>query len=239
MSSDQVYIYGINPVYELLKRRARKIHGIYAVKSTSADIAKCLRLAPSHVAVTYVSKDQLTARVQTHDHQGIVVCADPFPIRKKSFDPAQQPCIMMLDGIQDPRNLGAILRSAACMGISGVILSSKQTAPLNGTVWKASAGLAEHVSIMYADAIVATAKELQAQGYHLYSATMEGADVRTVSIKTPCCLIIGSEGRGLSPQLRAYGTALALPQKDADMSYNASVAAALLMYIVASNARLI
>ena len=89
-----------------------------------------------------MTRDVLNRLAQTTDHQSVVAWANPFNIRKKFFEPAKSPFLLLLDSIQDPRNLGAILRSAYCTGVDGVIICGKNSAPLNATALKSSAGLA-------------------------------------------------------------------------------------------------
>ena len=139
-------VYGVHPVLELLKAKKRKITTLYVVQpepQTFKQIKPYLPLYPFRLV--HKTRKELTDISGTSDHQGIVVLTSPLPIRKKEFDPKQQPFIVLLDGIQDPRNLGAILRSTYCTGFQGVVLTKKSSAPLNAVVLKSSAGLAEHL----------------------------------------------------------------------------------------------
>lgn len=191
-------------------------------------------ILPHHIPIVFCSRDKLTLLAGADDHQGIVAAASPIPTRKKCFSPAQHPFIILLDGIQDPRNLGAIIRSASCTNVSGVIVPQKHTAPFTGVVCKASAGLIEHMDIYQPPSSSAALQEIGAAGYHIYLATIAGTDVRTISFTTPLCLVIGSEGSGIAPHLRACGTAITIPQRTTTISYNASVAAGILLFNIST-----
>ena len=191
------------------------------------------KLLPKYLNIQYVDKKVLDKLAGTTDHQNVVAWAHPFIIRKKFFDPQKQPFLVMLDGIQDPRNVGAIMRSAYCTGASGVIITAKHSAPLNATAYKSSAGLAEHLDVYIASSSPAAVNELKKAGYHLYISTLEkSTNANEVEYQTPCCIVIGSEGTGVNKSILKDGVAIKLPQRDPDISYNASVAAGILLFLV-------
>ena len=228
-------IYGINPIQELLKAKRRKIYGIYTTRPTPKAFVKLeAEFKARNIPIKYVSRDQLTRQAGTSEHQGIIALASPFAYRSKPFDPARHSFLLLLDGIQDPRNLGAILRSAYCTGVDGVIITQKSSAPLNAVALKASAGLAEHLEIMKSPSPVNTAQELKKNGYQLYVAAFDGQNILDTSFKLPMCIVIGSEGEGVSPSLIKLGTTITIPQKRADISYNASVAAGIILFYTAT-----
>jgi 23S rRNA (guanosine2251-2'-O)-methyltransferase len=141
---------------------------------------------------------------------------------------------LLLDGIQDPRNLGAILRSAHCTNVDGVILVKKNAAPLTATALKASAGLAEYLDIMIANSVEEAVILLKKSGYNLYLATFDGQNALACNYAMPLCVVIGSEGLGISRSIMHEGTKITLPQKSSDISYNASVAASLLTFLIST-----
>jgi 23S rRNA (guanosine2251-2'-O)-methyltransferase len=187
-----------------------------------------------HIPIQYVNRDALANIAGTTDHQSVVAWAQPFPIRKKMFEPAKTSFVLMLDGIQDTRNLGAIIRSAYCTGVQGIIITKKNTAPINASALKASAGLAEHVEIYEAASALQAAQQLKNAGYELYLATFDGENAATCVYKKPTCLIIGGEGFGISKDIMRSGTHITIPQRTRDISYNASVAAGILLFIISS-----
>lgn len=229
-------VYGIHPIVELLKAKRRKIISIYTTKPHPKSWKEIEDLLPSRpVPIQYVSRDVLNNIAGTTDHQGVLAWAQPFPIRKKMFEPSKAPFLLMLDGIQDTRNLGAIIRSAYCTGVQGVIITKKNTAPINASAIKASAGLSEHVDLYIAASAAEAAQQLKAAGYELYLATFQGENAATCTYKKPLCLVIGGEGFGISKEIMRSGTHITIPQRTPDISYNASVAAGILLFVISSN----
>lgn len=226
-------IYGMHPVIELLKAKRRKLISIYTTDPVPQSWDHVEKLMPKYpVNIQYVKRDVLTRMAGSPDHQGIIAWAQAFPLRTKAFDPVKHPFILMLDSIQDVGNLGAILRSAYCAGVDGVVLCKKNAAPLNATAFKASAGLAEHLEIYVAASPQAAVQELKQAGYQLYMAAFGGENAMKVSYKTPLCLVIGSEGPGITKSILNQGIQITLPQRSSDISYNASVAAGILLLLV-------
>jgi 23S rRNA (guanosine2251-2'-O)-methyltransferase len=228
-------IYGLHPLIEVLKAKRRKVISIYTTKPTPKGWKDIEALWPKYpLPIQYVSRDILHRMAGTTEHQGVVAWVNTFPIRKKMFEPTKHPMIMMLDGLQDPRNIGAILRSAYCTGVDGIIVTEKNSAPFNATVFKSSAGLAEYLEIYIAPSAELAAQELKKAGYTLYLASFDGENAVTCKYTSPLCLVVGGEGFGISKPVYKYGTEITLPQKTSDISYNVSVAAGILLFIVAT-----
>lgn len=232
-------IYGVHPIIELLKAKKRKMQTIYTTNPEPKAWPEIAALLPSYVNIKYVAKDALTKIAQTADHQSVVALVAPFVIRKKFFDPKLSPFLIMLDGIQDPRNLGAILRSTYCSGLNGVILTSKSSSPLNAVAIKSSAGLAEYLEIYQANTVQNAIGELKTAGYNIYLATLDGTDATKVTYEFPLCLVIGNEAVGISKNILGKGVKIKLPQVKSDISYNASVAAGILMFNIAHQKNII
>ncbi len=228
-------VYGVHPVRELLAQKKRKIYDVLTLVNEPKLWEQIEPLLPKYpYAIHRLSRPALSERIGTTDHQGIAVLAEPFPYRKKFFDPKKEQFLVMLDGIQDVRNLGAIIRSAYCTGADGVILMQRQGAALNGAALKASAGLAERMNIYMAISPAVALAELREAGYNVYVAALsKDANAHTIEYKRPLCLVIGSEGTGVSPVALKTGTIVTLPQKSTDVSYNASVAAGILLSLIA------
>lgn len=229
-------IFGINPIVEVLKARKRKLISIYTTKPEPKGFVQIQKLMPAYpVAIQYVSRDVLHRMAGTTDHQGVIAWVQVFGFRQKPFDIEKQPLVILLDGIQDPRNVGAIIRSAYCAGADGVLLPQKNTASLTGVAFKASAGLAEHMQIYQPTSSEAAIQELKAAGYAIYLAVFNGADARKVTFKQPTCLVVGSEGFGISSSLLRSGEHVTIPQRSAEISYNVSVAAGILLFLISSH----
>ena len=227
-------IFGVHPVVELLKAKRRKLITLYTCKPQPKGWASIEKLLPAYpVPIQYVTRDVMTRMVETPDHQGVVAWVHPFPFTKKMFDPAKHPFIVVLDGIQDPRNVGAILRSSYCTAVDGIVLVKKNAAPLTATAIKASAGLSEHMDIFIAPSIEDAMLQLQKVGYTTYLATFDGQNAATTTYTMPMALVIGSEGTGVSRTVLNQGIHVTLPQRAKDISYNASVATSLLTFLIA------
>src|SRR5204862_1615512 len=137
--------------------------------------------------------------------------------------------------VQDPRNVGAIIRSAHCAGVDGIILPQKNGATLTGAAFKSSAGLAEHMQIYQPASCESAMQELKAAGYNIYLAVFDGRDARKVAFTQPACLVVGSEGYGISSSLLRSGEHITIPQRSEDISYNVSVASGILMFLMSSH----
>ena len=229
-------IFGIHPVVELLKAKRRKLISIYTTKPTPQAFDHIQKVMPKYpVPIQYVAREVLDRMVGTTDHQGVVAWVHSFPFRKTFFDPKKQKFLVMLDGIQDPRNLGAILRSAYCTGVDGAILIKKGGAQLTGVAIKSAAGLSEHLEMYVAQSAPAAIAELKSAGYEVYLSTFDGENAAACAYKAPLCMVIGGEGMGISKSILNSGTHVTLPQKSNDISYNASVAAGILLFIVSTH----
>lgn len=233
-------IYGIHPIVELLKAKQRKLISIYTTKPEPKGYAEIEKLMPKYpIQIQYVARDVLTRMAGSTDHQGVVAWAHSIGFRKKMFEVEKYPFLIMLDGIQDPRNMGAIIRSAYCAGASGIVITKRGSAPLNAPAFKASAGLAERIEIYESASASSAVQELKQAGYHLYLATFDGENALECEFKKPCCIIIGGEGSGISKEILKSGTHVTLPQRTKDISYNASVAAGILLFLAGTKHKLI
>jgi 23S rRNA (guanosine2251-2'-O)-methyltransferase len=233
-------IYGVHPIIELLKAKRRRLSAIYTTKPEPKGWKKIEPMLPKGIQIQYVKREILNKLAGTTEHQGLVGYTTPFAFRKKPFESAKQSFLLMLDGIQDPRNLGAILRSAYCTNVSGVVITQRASAPINAAALKASAGLAEHLEIYQAPSAKAAVQLLDQAGYKLYLAVIgKGENAAQLSYQKPLCLVIGSEEQGISKEILADGVLVTLPQKETDISYNASVAAGILLFLVGNQLKLI
>lgn len=227
-------IYGAHAILEVIRAKKRKIISIYTTKPVPKAWERVERYLPRYVSnIQYVPRAVLDRMTGTDDHMGIAAWVTPFQFRKAIFDPAKAPFLLVLDSVQDVRNLGAILRTAYCTGVNGVVLCKKGAAPLTAAAFKASAGLAEHLEIYVAPSLKSAVIELKQRGYNLYMTVLEnGVDATKVTYKKPLCLVIGSEATGISKDIRQFGELITLPQREPDISYNASVAAGIFLFLI-------
>lgn len=227
-------IYGVHPIQELLQSKRIKIGSIYTLKNHIKSWPMLSKLIPGHISVSFVTRETLDNVAGSKDHQGILAFVGDFPFSQTLYSPDKQKFILVLDEVQDVRNLGAILRSAYCTGVDGVVLVKSHAACLTPAAFKASAGLAIHLPIYLAPSIKSALFELKKAGYAIYCATLAGSQtVANFQFQEPCVVVIGNEEVGIAPDVAKMGTQLLLPQRRADISYNASVAAGILMYSIA------
>ena len=146
------------------------------------------------------------------------------------------PFLIILDGVEDPHNVGAIARSAEAAGCTGLIIPHRKSAPLSHAVMKASAGALLHLPVAKVQNITNTVKDLKNQGYWIYGADMHGEDYRRINFNVPVALIIGSEGQGISRLVKKHCDQLiSIPMKGKVDSLNASVSAGILIFQIISN----
>lgn len=229
-------VFGIHPIVELLKAKQRKITVVYTTKPEPKSWDQIVRLLPKGTQIQYVTREVLAKLAGSVDHQGVVAFATPFVYRKKFFEKDKQRFLLLLDSIQDPRNTGAIIRSAYCTGVQGVIIVQKGASPLTATALKSAAGLAEHMPIYQAPSTKAAVQLLKDAGYMLYMAMVDkqAQPAHVIDYTMPLCVVIGNEGAGITPEIARFGKTVYLPQVSPDVSYNASVAAGILLFLVAS-----
>lgn len=228
-------IYGPHAILECIRAKKRRILTIYTTKEPTNAWRRISSKIPADVPIHYVDRATLSGRAETPDHNGIVAAVTPFKFMGSFFSPKTHPTLLLLDSVQDVRNLGAILRSAYCIGVSGIVLCKQKGAPLNPVVFKTSAGLAEYLDIYQAPSMAAAVTELKRAGYNIYMAVVNGGkDAATLTYPKPWCLVIGNEAIGISKEIQAQGALISLRQRRADISYNASVAAGILLFVLSS-----
>ncbi len=232
-------IEGRNAVIEAL-RAGRAIDKIYIAKGevdqTLGHIASKARA--QGVVVVETDRRKLDMMSKTHAHQGVVaLCAvkdyctveDLLQLAEEKGEP---PFLVMCDEISDPHNLGAIIRTAECVGAHGVIIPKRRSAGLTAVVDKASAGAAEHLPIARVPNLSAAIETLKKAGVWVYGAAAEGASpMWKTDLTGSICIVIGSEGDGISRLVREHCDVLvSIPMKGEISSLNASAAAAVLLY---------
>ncbi len=173
------------------------------------------------------------------NHQGVAayVAAHEYASIEDIFAYAEEkgeaPFIVVCDEIEDPHNLGAIIRTAECAGVHGVIIPKRRSASLNFTVGKTSAGALEYMRVARVSNLASTIDELKEKGCWVYGADMDGTDYKKTDFSGAVVLVIGSEGKGIGKLIRQKcDDIVSLPMKGNINSLNASVAAGILMYEV-------
>lgn len=147
----------------------------------------------------------------------------------------EAPFIVICDEIEDPHNLGAIIRTAECAGVHGIIIPKRRSAALNFTVGKTSAGALEYMRVARVSNLVSTIEDLKQRGIWVYGADMNGESYKKIDFSGATALVIGNEGKGLGKLVREKcDVIVSLPMKGNINSLNASVAAGILMYEISS-----
>ncbi|QWU06749.1 23S rRNA (guanosine(2251)-2'-O)-methyltransferase RlmB [Heyndrickxia coagulans] len=237
---DQEYIAGKNPVLEAL-RAGREINKIWIAEGSQKGATKqVMELARERkVAVQFVPKKRID-QVADGAHQGVLALVAAYRYAKTGdmFKLAKErnehPFILILDELEDPHNLGSILRTADAVGAHGVIIPKRRSVALTATVAKASTGAIEHIPVARVTNLSQTIVGLKQQGLWIAGTDASGTtDYRQMDADLPLGLVIGSEGRGMSRIVKeACDFLIRLPMAGHVTSLNASVAAGLLMYEV-------
>lgn len=231
-------ISGRNPVSEAIKS-GRAIDKIMVAKGeqTGAIVGILAKAREKRILIKEVDRTKLDYLSGGAHHQGIVAfaAAKEYSTVEDILQYAQSrgeaPFIVVLDEVEDPHNLGAIIRSAECAGVHGVIIPQRRSAGLSYTVSKASAGAIEYIRVARVTNIAACIDKLKENGVWVYGADMNGTDYKQCDFGGACAIVIGNEGKGISRLVREKcDVIVSLPMKGKINSLNASVAAGILMY---------
>ncbi|MBS7398566.1 MAG: 23S rRNA (guanosine(2251)-2'-O)-methyltransferase RlmB [Ruminiclostridium sp.] len=234
-TSKEEIIYGKNAVTEALKAE-RPIDTVYLLKNAQG-MNQIVALAKKQgIVIKDVSEDKLKALCgEKHGGTAAVMSAVTYctvdDILENAEKKGKPPFIIICDEIQDPHNLGAIIRTAEASGADGVIIPKRRSATVNSTVFKTSAGAAAWVKIARVSNLVDTIKTLKKHGVWVYGAEADGTPIDKADLSGAVALVIGSEGFGLGKLVRENcDVVLSLPMFGKVNSLNASVCAGILMY---------
>lgn len=239
-NSNNNIICGRNPVLEAL-RSGREIDRLFVAHGTgggsvTAIIAKC---RAKGILIKEISPQKLDYYCGGANHQGVAVmfASQEYATVDDMFALAEtrgeKPFLIICDEIEDPHNLGAIIRTAEATGVHGVIIPERRSASLNATVAKAACGALEYVPVARVTNIANTIDALKERGVWVFGADMDGDDYTKIDFDTPCALVIGNEGKGIGAlTAKKCDAILSLPMLGKINSLNASVAAGILMYEV-------
>ncbi len=230
---------GRNPVMEALKS-GREIEKILLLKGAEGSVKKIEGMArDQNIEIQYVQRNALDRMTDGAAHQGVAAFVagfhycEPEDLLAAAEAKGEDPFLLILDGIEDPHNLGAIIRTADASGAHGVIIPKRRAAAVTPTAEKASAGAAEYVPVARVANIARTIDDLKERGIWIAAADMDGAEVWQSDLTGPIALVIGSEGNGVSRLVREKcDYIVSFPMRGRINSLNASNAAALLMYEV-------
>jgi len=240
VSDDRVW--GRNPVLALLRSGSRRADEVAVLAGARGPISEVVALARrAGIKVSYRTRDQLTAIAGTGDHQGVVArvaAADYADLEDLLGVPARRrevPFFLALDQIQDPRNFGALLRTADAFGVHGVVLPKHHAVGLTEAAARTAMGAVEFVGVARATNLVSALEKIKESGIWVYGAATDGGlPPWSVDLKGPLCLVLGSEGEGLRPLVaRACDVLVSVPMQGGVGSLNVAAAGAVLCYEVA------
>lgn len=231
-------VYGKNVILNLLKKN-KEIDFLYIQKGRTDD--DVLYLAKKNNVSYQIVDRKFLDKLIKGNHQGYVAQIKEYKTYTieeiiKSIPVGKQPLLVALDGLEDPQNLGAILRTAACVGVDGVIIEKNRSVSLNSTVAKVSVGAIDVVKVARVTNLSQTLNKLKEDGYWIIGSDMQEAqDYRSVDYNMPMVLVIGSEGKGMRRLVKENcDIKVMLPMESDIGSLNASVACAVLLYQIYS-----
>ncbi len=229
---------GRNPIREAIKS-GRDIEKLLVARGDLSGSAREIVAMAHEARIPVQEVDRARLDEITRNHQGLLAFASAYQystvddMLAEASEKNEAPFLLLLDGITDPHNLGAIIRTAECVGAHGVIVPERRSVGLTPAAVKASAGAVEHVKVARVGNLTRTMEELKTAGLWIAAAATDGESYQTADLSGPLALVIGSEGEGISRLVREHcDKAVSLPLKGQIGSLNASVAAGVLMYAV-------
>lgn len=230
---------GRNPVMEALKS-GRNIDRLTVLKDAEGSVVKIVAMArEKNIIINYADRSALDRIASGAAHQGVIAHASEFEycevedILEAAQEKGEPPFIIVLDGIEDPHNLGAIIRTADAAGAHGVIIPKRRAAMVTATVEKSSAGASAYMKVAKVSNIAQTLEMLKKEGVWTAATDMDGELYTRADLSGPVAVVIGSEGKGISRLVKeTCDFCVSIPMKGGVNSLNASNAAAVLMYEV-------
>ena len=231
---DETILFGVNAISVLLEHAPKRIKRIlYLNRGKNGAREQVIEAAQTlKVEVAEVKERQINHYLPDTQHQGIMAFVTPRPLLSwKDLLRPDHRLLMAADQITDPRNFGAILRSAEAFGVNGVLITSNRCARPGPTVARTSVGASELISVAMETNLSACLEEAQNQGYQVIGAAMNGKPVSQVDWTKPTVLVIGAEGKGLRAKtMSRCDDIISIPMSGQIESLNASVAASILFY---------
>lgn len=219
-------VYGKNVLKEVDPKKIKKVY----INSNISDKSIFEYLKNQKIKFELVD-NKILDRMIRGNHQGIVVDILDYNYYNMDAIDEEESFVVMLDHLEDPHNLGAILRTCECAGIKSIIIPKDRCALINETVIKVSVGAIENVKVIMVSNLVNAINDLKKKGYFIYSADMDGEDYRDLDYDCKKCLIIGNEGKGISNIVSSNSDYIvSIPMYGKINSLNASVSAGILIY---------
>jgi 23S rRNA (guanosine2251-2'-O)-methyltransferase len=239
MKEDKIYLYGKHALREALLARPEAIQKVFLDKNAENDAELMTLIKMHNVSVSSMKGDESRNKVGGDAvHQGVIAVVAqlklyaPLDTVREEMKKKVNPCIVLLDELQDPHNVGAIIRSAAAFGASAILLPEHNQAPVTGTVIKTSAGMAFRIPIVQIGNVNQTIRLLKEDGFWVYGLVMEGTtELSKATFDTPTLFVIGNESTGIREKtLELCDVTLSIPMEPNCESLNASIAASVVLY---------
>ena len=231
-------IVGRQPVLEAL-RAGRSLERIFILKGASGEVIPDIRRIAEerNVPLNTVPMEKLNSLTRTN-HQGVVALSSPLvyvdlqQVVDRVTEAGGVPCLVMLDGVTDVRNIGAIARTALCCGAHAVVIPDRGVGALNEEAVKASAGALQHLSVCRVTSLLKAVDTLHLNGVVVYAAEKQADErVQDMDYTVPCCILLGSEGKGLQSYLsKAADRRFRIPMAPGFDSLNVSVSAGIALF---------
>ncbi len=237
-NESEEFIEGRNPVIEALKSN-RTIEKLFIAKGDIEGSIKIIisKAKEKGIVIQEMDKKGLDNMSVTKNHQGVIARVSPFEystiedILETAKEKEEDPFVIILDEIEDPHNLGSIIRTANACGAHGIIIPKRRSASVTQTVLKVSAGAAEGIKIAKVTNLNQTIKELKDNGLWIIGTDMDGEACYSANLKGPVGLVVGSEGKGISKLVKQNCDLIVkIPMKGTINSLNASVAGGIIIY---------
>ena len=225
----QETVYGIRPVVEALRSGRRKVFEVIDAVGNE-EVAKAAAACGLHVK--HASRQRVEELARGGVHQGVAAHVEPYPYSGlEEILSTPEPLVLVLDGLTDPRNLGAVLRAADGAGAGGIVIPKDRAVGVTAAAVKASAGASEHVRVARETNLRRAVDTMKGVGLWVYAAETGGTPYTRLDLAGAVALVLGSEGRGVRRLVRegCDGT-VSIPMLGAVESLNVSVASAVLLY---------
>ena len=230
---------GKNAVFELISSKRKTVEKVIVLdKTTDEKHREIVKLAKNDgIKVEFVSKVALDKLSETGHHQGVIAVAtdyvycDLFEEITKAKEQNRHIIIVLLDGVVDPHNLGSVIRTSECCGVTAVVIPKNRSANVNETVIRASVGALAYVPVCKVTNISATIEKIKELGIWVYALDMDGTDMYSANLKGDVAIVVGGEGSGVSRIVREKcDQIVSIPMAGKINSLNASVSASVVLY---------
>lgn len=234
---EKIYMYGKNALVEALENVPHILQKVF-VADGALPLAVTHRLREAGITVSRLNERDERNISKDAAHQGVIGVIDPSLLMKdfaefmRALDISKNPSLVLLDELQDPHNVGAIIRSAAAFGVSGILMPQNHQVQVTGAVVKTSAGMTFRVPLVSIGNVNMTLRQLKEAGFWIYGLSMEGGvEAGGERFNVPAVFVIGNEGEGIRQKtLEHCDVTLSIPIHPRTESLNAAVSAAIVMY---------